>query len=239
MLKLIRTSGAAESGAVAASVIADALRGLPAPVLGVATGSSPLPVYARLGGTGVDWAGVILFGLDEYVGLPPGHEQSYRRFIETHVARPLGVPVGRVHLPDVHGADLDLAAAAYEEKIRRAGGVDLQIVGIGRNGHLAFNEPGSPLDSRTRVVELTADTRAANARFFERADDVPREAMTQGVGTILEARRILLVADGDAKREALNAALHGPVTPQNPASALQLHPDVTVVTDCALEPAAC
>lgn len=238
MLNLVRTSGPAESGAVAASVIARALRPLPAPVLGVATGSSPLPIYAQLGGTGIDWARATVFGLDEYVGLPPGHEQSYWHFIQAHVARPLGIPAEQVHLPDVHGDDLGLAAYAYEEEIRRAGGVDLQIVGIGRNGHLAFNEPGSPLDSRTRVVELTADTRAANARFFEHTEDVPRQAMTQGIGTILEARSILLVADGEAKREALRAALHGPVTPDNPASALQLHANVTVVTDCELEPVA-
>lgn len=239
MLNVVRTSGAAESGEVAASVISRALRCLAAPVLGVATGSSPLPIYAELGqDDGVDWGRATVFGLDEYVGLPPGHEQSYRHFVDVHVARPLGIPAERVHLPDVHAADLTLAAAAYEDEIRRAGGVDLQIVGIGRNGHLAFNEPGSPLDSRTRVVELTANTRAANARFFERAEDVPREAVTQGIGTILEARSILLIADGEAKREALYAALHGPVTPDNPASALQLHPSVTVVTDCELEPAA-
>lgn len=238
-MKVIRTTDRDESGRVAAAIVAEELSGHRAPVLGVATGSSPLPLYRALATSsdGPDWTRVLAFGLDEYVGLPPGHPQSYRAFLEEHFAGPLGMPLSNIRLPDAHATDLARAGAAYEEDIRRAGGVDLQIVGIGRNGHLAFNEPGSPLDSRTRVVALAESTRAANARFFTHPDEVPHQAMSQGIGTILDARRILLLADGSHKRSALMAALHGPVTPDCPASALQLHADVTVVTDFELEPA--
>ena len=236
MVNLIQTIDSTESSRIAAGIVTEALRTRSTPVLGVATGSSPLPIYRELAnGSDVDWSKVTAFGLDEYVGLPPHHPQSYRTFLDEHLAGPLGMPLTSIRLPDAHATDLDRAAADYEDEIRRAGGVDLQIVGIGRNGHLAFNEPGSPLDSRTRVVELTDSTRHANARFFASLDEVPRRAMTQGIGTVLEARRILLVANGREKRDALLAALYGPVTPDCPASALQLHEHVTVVTDSQLE----
>lgn len=236
-MELILVNGDAEIGAAGASAVIRALREKDRPVFGVATGSSPIPVYRALQQRyAFDWSTVSAFALDEYVGLPPEHPQSYAHFLEEHVVVPLGIPHDALHVPG-SGVPDDAAALAdaamdYELAMERAGGVDVQIVGIGRNGHLAFNEPGASLASRTRVVELTEDTRAANARFFAHIDDVPRRAMSQGIGTILQAGAIVLIASGADKAEALDRALNGPVTPECPASALQLHPNVTVVTDC-------
>ncbi|TKV62021.1 glucosamine-6-phosphate deaminase [Nakamurella flava] len=226
------TAPTAEVGDVAADVVAAFIRREPTGVLGVATGGSPLDLYsalARRRAAGLDTSGLTLVALDEYVGLSAADVRSYRAYVQTLIAEPLGIPAGRVHVPS--GADAD-DAAAYEATIDSVGGVDLQIIGIGRNGHIGFNEPGSELDSRTRVIELTESTRQANAPWFD--DDptaVPTHAMTQGIGTILDARALVLVATGAAKAPALAAALSGPVTTDLPASVIQRHPDVTVVAD--------
>ena len=199
------------------------------PVLGVATGSSPLPLYQALARRQDELPQLRAFALDEYLGLPAGHPQSYAEVVRREVVEPLGLDGANVAVPDGGAADPEHAGAEYDAAITAAGGVDVQILGIGSNGHLAFNEPGSALDSRTRVVQLTESTREANARFFSSLDDVPTHALTQGLGTIFEARSLVLLAVGRSKAQAVAAALQGPVTPKVPASILQLHPDVTVL----------
>ncbi|WP_225217105.1 glucosamine-6-phosphate deaminase [Arthrobacter pullicola] len=199
------------------------------PVLGVATGSSPLSLYRALARRRNELPPLRAFALDEYLGLPPGHSESYAEVVRREIVEPLALDAGHVAVPDGSAADPERAAAGYEAAIAAAGGVDVQILGIGNNGHLAFNEPGSALDSRTRVVRLEESTRQANARFFASLDEVPTHALTQGLGTIRAARSLVLLASGEAKADALAAALQGPVTEQVPASILQLHPDVTIL----------
>lgn len=229
------------SADVAAEAAAMVLAALPADrpgVLGLATGSSPLGLYrelARAAASGslrvADLSGV---ALDEYVGLPAGHPQSYRATLEREVCDVVGLSRERLHVPDGTGADLDAltaAAAAYERTIEGLGGVDVQILGIGANGHLGFNEPGSALTSRTRVKRLSDRTREDNARFFASVDDVPTHCLTQGLGTILSARRLVLVATGESKALAISEALEGPLTASCPGSVLQWHADAVVVVD--------
>lgn len=236
-LRVIEVS-TADLGAVAAQVVADHVQSHPNGVLGIATGSSPLHLYAALArrrSEGLATEGLTLAALDEYVGIDPGDQRSYYSYALRHVAVPLGVPPARLHVPS--GSTQD-DARRYEATLRDLGGVGLQIVGIGRNAHLGFNEPGSSRDSRTRVVCLAEDTRAANARYFGgELDAVPTLAITQGIATILAAERIVMVASGAQKAVGLHAALHGPVTTAVPASFLQTHPSVTVIADhSALDP---
>ena len=220
---------------VAADVVADTVARRPGAVLGLATGSSPLGVYAelarRVAAGELDPSGVTAFALDEYVGLPPGHPQGYAAVVAREVTGPLRLDPARVHVPDGGAADLEAAAEEYERAIAAAGGVDVQLLGIGANGHVGFNEPTSSFGSRTRIKTLTERTRADNARFFASPGEVPLHCLTQGLGTILAARRLLLVAQGEAKAGAVAAAVEGPLTSMCPASALQLHPRVTVVVD--------
>lgn len=222
-----------EAGAAAADIVRDCVGANPHAVLGLATGSSPLPLYDALADSGEDFSKVTGFALDEYVGLPPGDPRSYACVIDGEVTRRLGLRPDAVHVPDVSAPDLEASAREYERAITAAGGVDLQILGIGHNGHLAFNEPGAPFDSRTRVETLTERTRRANARFFDSPDQVPTLCMTQGIGTILQARHLVLIAHGADKADIISRALQGTVDPECPASALQLHPHVTVVLDRA------
>jgi len=218
----------------AADLVAELLVAGRLRTFGVATGSTPSPVYAELAARGLPgWDGVRLFALDEYVGLPAGHPESYRAVVEREAAGPLGVPLELVHVPDGTAADPHAAADAYEAALAAAGGADVQLLGIGANGHIGFNEPGSPLASRTRVVDLDERTRADNARFFDSLDQVPHHAVTQGVATIGTARRHLLLATGAAKAEAVRAALEGPVGTACPASAVRLFADVHVLLDAA------
>ena len=207
-------------------------------VLGLATGSSPLGLYRELGRAvaegRVDFSAAHGFALDEYVGLPPGHPEGYRQVLLREVCGVIGLAAERLAVPDGSGRDvptLMAAAAAYEARMRERGGVDVQVLGIGANGHLGFNEPGSALTSRTRVKRLSDRTRRDNARFFQDIDDVPTHCVTQGLGTILGARRLVLVATGDAKADAVAAALEGPLTASVPASVLQWHPDTVVCLD--------
>ncbi|CCH80347.1 Glucosamine-6-phosphate deaminase [Nostocoides japonicum T1-X7] len=208
------------------------------PVLGLATGSSPLGLYRELGRAvsegRADFSSAYGFALDEYVGLPPGHPQGYHQVLLREVSETVGLPPDRLNVPDGSGrtlAELTAGARAYEERIRTVGGVDVQILGIGANGHLGFNEPGSALTSRTRVKRLAARTRTDNARFFETIEDVPTHCVTQGLGTILDARRLVLVATGSAKAHAIAAAAEGPLTASVPASILQWHADTVLVLD--------
>ncbi|SFI70725.1 MULTISPECIES: glucosamine-6-phosphate deaminase [Microbacterium] len=219
-----------------ADVFAALLTARPDAVLGLATGSSPLRIYdalaARVRAGEISFAQARAFTLDEYVGLPAGHPCSYRRVIEEDFTSHVDFAPGAVQGPDGTAADLDAACAAYEAAMAAAGGIDLQILGIGTDGHIGFNEPGSSLGSRTRVKTLTAQTRRDNARFFDDdADAVPRHCLTQGIGTILSARQIVLVATGEAKAEAVAQMAEGPVSAMWPATALQHHPRVTVLLD--------
>lgn len=219
------------TGAVAAGILAAVVRSRPDAVLGVATGGSPLPVYEALAGHRLDMSGVRGFALDEYVGLPEGHPQSYAEVVRREVTERLHLDPANVFIPDGGAENPEAAARDYDQAIARSGGIDVQILGIGHNGHLAFNEPGSPLDSRTRVEVLTDRTRHANSRYFDSPDEVPERCITQGLGTILEARQLLLVVNGADKADILREALAGPVSPECPASVLQLHRHVTVVAD--------
>ncbi len=234
-ISVYRVTSPEEAGNAAADRIDEVVRAKPDAVLGVATGSTPLPVYTALGRRAAvsdRYRGLSVFALDEYVGLPPGHPESYRSVVMREVAEPLGLASERVHVPEGSGLDPHAEARTYEELRAEAGGVELQLLGIGSNGHLAFNEPGSPFESRTRVVELTEQTRRDNSRFFDGdVEAVPRQAITQGLATIMESRELILLALGEAKARVLAQALHEEPTPELPASVIQNHPQVTVLVD--------
>lgn len=219
----------------AAHEIANLVRRKPDAVLGLATGGTPIRCYAELirlhREEGLDFSQVRTFNLDEYVGLPADHPQSYRRFMNENLFSQINIPLENTRVPSGTEADYDRFCEAYEAEIREAGGIDFQLLGIGRDGHIAFNEPGSSLSSRTRLKALTQETIDDNARFFDHADDVPSLAVTMGVGTILEASRCLLLAVGSGKASAIRMAVEGPVNSQVTASALQLHPQATIVLD--------
>jgi glucosamine-6-phosphate deaminase len=227
-----------EAGKLAADAISELVRRTPEAVLGVATGSSPLIIYDELGRRvaqgSLSLAKTRAFMLDEYVGLPAEHPQRYRNVIRGELVDKVDIDPAHVFGPDGLATDLAEACNAYEQAIADAGGVDLQILGVGTDGHIAFNEPGSSLASRTRIKTLTSQTRRDNARFFGgNIEAVPQHCLTQGIGTILEAGHILLVASGRRKAEAVHQLAEGPVSAMWPASALQLHPHVTVLLDTA------
>ncbi|NLE97778.1 MAG: glucosamine-6-phosphate deaminase [Propionibacterium sp.] len=226
---------AEQAGVVAAELIVKKLGGNPAPVLGLATGSSPLGLYAHLKhmqSTGeVDLSRARGFALDEYVAIDYEHPESYHNVIRRTVVEPLGLDPELIQVPDGAADDVALASVLYEKAIQVAGGIDLQILGIGANGHIGFNEPFSSFGSRTRAVPLTAQTRADNARFFDSPDQVPTHAITQGLATIRESRATLLIATGEHKASAIGRMIEGPVAVAHPASILQFHPDLTVVVD--------
>ena len=233
MAEVVIVPDARAAGALVADAIARAIEARPDAVLGLATGSTPLPVYEALRGrlAGTDLSRVRGFALDEYVGIDPAHPQSYRSVISREVVDPLGLDPARVHVPDGSPEGIEHAGADYEAAIEAAGGVDLQILGIGTDGHIGFNEPGSSFASSTRVKTLTEQTRRDNARFFDTIDDVPMHCITQGLGTILRARHLVLLAFGEGKAAAVAAAVEGPLSASAPGSAIQLHPHATVVLD--------
>lgn len=226
---------ATDASATAAKMILDLVRSKPNAVLGLATGSTPTKVYQYLIRNQefdpIDWSYVTTFNLDEYVGLTPDHPQSFHSFMRAELFEGLNLTEDQYHLPPGVHDDLASAAAEYESSILRSGGIDLQILGIGENGHIAFNEPGSAGDSRTRVLDLTENTINANARFFESPGDVPRTAITMGIGTILEAKQILLLAFGQRKAQAVKDSIEADVSKYCPASFLQSHPNVTFLLD--------
>ncbi|MEN0129577.1 MAG: glucosamine-6-phosphate deaminase [Brevundimonas sp.] len=229
---------AADLGRIAADAIEALLRAEPASVIGLATGSSPLAVYDELARRhaeeGLSFAQAKAFMLDEYVGLPADHPERYRNVIEKEIASRVDFAPGAVQGPDGLASDVIAACADYERAITDAGGVDLQILGIGTDGHVAFNEPGSSLASRTRIKTLTRQTREDNARFF--GDDislVPQHCLTQGLATIMAARHLVLLATGRGKAEAVHQLVEGPVSAMWPATILQHHPHVTVLVDDA------
>lgn len=219
----------------AAQWIEGLVRRKPNCVLGLATGSTPLGIYQELIRShqedGLNFSDVKTFNLDEYVGLPPSHPQSYRYFMDTNLFQGLNIPREQTHVPDGRALDFLTYCEHYEQRIAAAGGIDLQLLGIGSDGHIAFNEPGSSLGSRTRVKTLNQETIRDNARFFGGIENVPKLAITMGVGTILDARQCLLVAFGKSKANAIAQTIEGPVSAQVTASALQLHRDVIVILD--------
>ncbi|WP_295010330.1 glucosamine-6-phosphate deaminase [uncultured Microbacterium sp.] len=233
MAEVVIVENPAAAGELVAQEIAQLIRRRSDTVLGLATGSTPLPVYSALRPrlAGVDVSHVRGFALDEYVGIDPSHPESYRSVITREVVEPLGLNPALVHVPDGDERGIEHAGAEYDARIRAAGGVDLQILGIGTDGHIGFNEPGSSFASRTRVKTLTQQTREDNARFFDSIEQVPMHCITQGLGTILEARHLVLLAYGEGKAQAIADAVEGPLTAFVPGSAIQLHPHATVVVD--------
>lgn len=218
-----------------ARIVANEIRAHPRAVLGLATGSTMEAVYAQLvrmhQESGLDFSGVHTFNLDEYVGLAPEDPNSYRHFMNTHLFQQVNIQLKHTHLPNGRAADLGAECRHYEQLITEAGGIDLQLLGIGKSGHIGFNEPLSALKSRTREKALTPTTLKQNAPFFGGEDKMPRRALTMGVGTILDARRCILLATGEAKADIIAQAVEGPITSMVTASALQLHPKATVIVD--------
>ena len=234
-MKIIRAKDYKDMSRKAANIISAQIILKPNSVLGLATGSTPIGTYSQL----VDWykkgdldfSEVTSVNLDEYKGLPGTNEQSYYYFMHQHLFNQVNIQERHTHLPNGMEPDSKKECERYEELIRSLGGVDLQLLGMGHNGHIGFNEPGDCFRKETHVVELTQNTIEANARFFENEAAVPKKAITMGIGCIMAARRVLLVASGANKAEAVYRTVCGPITPQCPASILQLHNDVVIVGD--------
>ncbi|NUQ64197.1 MAG: glucosamine-6-phosphate deaminase [Pirellulales bacterium] len=234
-MQIIVSEGYEELCKAAAKVVAKTINSKPNAVLGLATGSTPLALYKELirmhKEDGLDFSQVTTFNLDEYVGLPKTHYQSYHYFMHENLFKHINVPQQNIYIPSGTTDNYEAFCDWYERRIKECGGVDLQVLGIGSDGHIAFNEPSSSLGSRTRIKTLARQTIQDNARFFDKIQDVPIYAITMGVGTILEARTIILLASGKGKAPAIAGAIEGPVTSMNTASALQLHPDTIFFLD--------
>ena len=234
-VEVIVVEDARQMGRFAAERIAAEIRRSPAMVLGLCTGGTPIPVYDHLvhlvAERRLSFAAVKTFNLDEYFPMAPADHRSYRYFMDRHLFDFVDIERRNIFLPSGTSPDPHASAARYEELIREAGGIDLQLAGLGHNTHLGFNEPPCDPTSRTRLVTLSAGTRSANARFFKSLDDVPRTSITMGLGTILEARSIILCASGRGKAEAVRTALCGPITPAAPGSYLQQHVQTLAVFD--------
>ena len=226
-----------DMSALAARMIAELIRRKPNCVLGLATGSTPVGTYKELirlhKNEGLNFSKVVTFNLDEYVGLSPDHDQSYRTFMNGNLFNHINIKKSNTNVPDGMADDIAKACQAYERKIKSCGGLDVQLLGIGANGHIAFNEPGSSLGSRTRVKTLDEKTIQDNARFFKTIDEVPRYAVTMGIGTIMEARQLILLANKENKADAIFKTVEGPITAIVPATIVQLHPKATIITDKA------
>jgi glucosamine-6-phosphate deaminase len=234
-MEVVILPGSKQIGKLAATAIEELLRKKPDAVLGLATGSSPLPVYdelaARHSSGGLDFSRAHAFALDEYVGLEHGHPESYREVIRREFTSRVNIDEANVHTPDGAAEDLPAACRSYEDAMHAVGGVDLQLLGVGTDGHIGFNEPGSSLASRTRIKSLIEQTRRDNARFFPSLAAVPHHVVTQGLGTIMEARHVVLVATGARKAPAVRDFVEGPVSAFCPASILQFHPHATILVD--------
>lgn len=236
-MEIIITATSDEIGENAADIIKAEITDKPTAVLGLATGSTPVTTYKKLirmhNEEGLDFSDIKSFNLDEYYPLKPDHDQSYRYFMNEQLFNNINIQLENTNVPNgwVPPSKIDSSCREYEEKIKESNGIDLQILGIGGNGHIAFNEPGSSLASRTRLVTLTAETISDNARFFESEADVPHHAITMGIGTIMETRKIILLANGPNKAKAVADTIEGPITANVPASALQMHPNAIFIVD--------
>ena len=234
-MKIYKAKDYDELSRKAASIIASQVLMKPECVLGLATGSTPIGTYKQL----IDWynkgdldfAEVTTVNLDEYRGLPRENPQSYWYFMHDNLFNHVNIDPSRINLPDGTNMDAEAECKRYDDVIHSVGGIDLQLLGIGHDGHIGFNEPGSAFELGTHCVDLTQETIEANKRFFDSIDDVPRQAYTMGIKTIMQARKVLLVASGKDKAEIVKKAFFGPVTPEVPASILQMHPDFTLVGD--------
>ncbi len=235
-MEVIISETAEASSSAAARVVARQVRENPESVLGLATGSTPLKLYRELirlhREEDLDFSRVTTFNLDEYVGLENDHPQSYHAFMHENLFRHINIPARQIHIPDGMTPDIPMFCEGYERRIADAGGIDLQVLGIGSDGHIGFNEPTSSFASRTRIKTLAQPTVEDNARFFDgEVSRVPRHCITMGIGTIMSARRVVMLAFGEAKAAAVAAAVEGPVAALMPASILQHHPDAKFFAD--------
>jgi glucosamine-6-phosphate isomerase len=236
-VKILETADYGSMSRVAANTISAQVILFPKSILGLATGSTPVGVYQQLiewyKKGDLDFSGVTSFNLDEYCGLDPNHPQSYHSFMRENFFEHINIQKQNIHIPNGLASDIAAECADYDKLISSLGGIDLQLLGLGNTGHIGFNEPNESFDKMTHRVMLKEETILANSRFFGRPEDVPREAVTMGIKSIMQAKKILLVVSGEGKADILEKALFGPVMPLVPASILQLHPDVTVVADKA------
>lgn len=234
-MKIIVTKTYEELSRKAGNLFASQLILKPNSVIGLATGSSPVGMYQELiriyKEGDIDFNEVVSFNLDEYIGLTPDNEQSYHYFMEKNLFSSINIRPENIHIPSGIAVDMEVAAKSYDKLIEEAGGIDIQILGIGNNGHIGFNEPDVKFEARTHIVELEQDTIEANARFFSSIDEVPTKAISMGIKNIMQSRKIVLIAAGEGKAKAVQGMIEGPITPELPASVLQLHPDVTIILD--------
>lgn len=232
-MNVLEASGYGDVSAKAAAIFAAQLIEKPDSVLGLATGSTPLGMYKALvnyyNDGLISFKNCISFNLDEYVGLAKDHQESYDYFMHKQLFNHVDIDEKNVHVPDGVFTDANKVCDDYEAAIKAAGGLDIQLLGLGVNGHIGFNEPSDNFVPKTHLVDLAPETIQANARFFDSADEVPKQAITSGIGTIMSAKKILLIASGENKLDALEKTIYGPVTPEVPASALQYHPNVTII----------
>ena len=232
-MRVIETKSYAELSRKAANLISAQVLSKPDSVLGLATGSTPIGTYKQLiewyEKGDLDFSEVKSINLDEYVGLTGDHDQSYRYFMNTNLFNHVNIDKSKTNVPSGVAEDLEAECTRYDALIESMGGIDLQLLGIGHNGHIGFNEPADSFVVPTHVVELGETTINANARFFSSADEVPKKAVTMGIKAIMQAKKVLLIANGPDKKAIVEKALYGPVTPEVPASILQFHPDLTVV----------
>lgn len=235
-MELVKVSNYEEMSKKASEILFDVIKENEKPVIGLATGSTPEGTYKeliqKLNGSDVDQNNITTFNLDEYVGLDKDHEQSYSYYMHENFFNHVSIPAENVHLLNGKAEDAENEVTAYEEAIDEAG-LDVQLLGIGRNGHIAFNEPGTSFESLTHVVDLTPETIEDNSRFFDNLGDVPSKAFTMGLKSIMKAKKVVILIYGENKKEALQALLSGEVTEENPASVLNNHNDVTIIADAA------
>ena len=236
-MKVIHATSYSDLSRKAANIISAQVILKPHSVLGLATGSTPIGTYKQIiewyNKGDIDFSSTITVNLDEYVGLAPTNEQSYRYFMNENLLRHINIPLENTHVPSGLAEDMEAECVNYDALITNLGGIDLQLLGIGHNGHIGFNEPNNAFEKTTHIVSLGESTIQANARFFDDIKEVPNKAITMGIKSIMQAKKILLIANGPDKKDIIEKALYGPVTPSVPASILQLHPDLTVI--CCFE----
>lgn len=234
-MKLIKAATYNEMSKIAANILAAQITLKPDSVLGLATGSSPIGLYkelvAKYNDGALDFSGISTVNLDEYKGITKDNDQSYYYFMNDNLFDHVNINKENTNIPDGMAADPEKECENYEALIKELGGVDLQLLGMGRNGHIGFNEPSDSFDKMTHIADLKESTIEANKRFFASADDVPKQAFSMGIGTIMSAKKIVVVVSGADKADALQKSVEGPVTPQVPGSILQFHPDVTIICD--------
>ena len=236
-MKVIKVDNYEELSQMAAEIFLSKIKQKPNAVLGLATGSTPLGLYKNLikdhQQNGTSYQHIHTVNLDEYIGLSKANPNSYHTYMMNNLFNDLDIPKNHVHLPHGDAADLIQECERYEKVIEDLGHVDIQVLGIGKNGHIGFNEPGTPFSSKTHIIDLKESTRQANARFFKHIDEVPKQAITMGISTIMKSKEILLLSSGEAKAEATSKLINGDITEQLPASVLKQHPAVTIIVDKA------